>query len=188
MSTENPRPEDNSPQDGPDSIEHLDFEPDAAEQDAGDAEPDAVLTDLEKAQTEAASHLADLQRLNAEYVNYTKRAKREQEAARHRGTEDVLMGLLPVLDDVARARTAGDLTGPFVAIAEKLDSVLTRFGVSAYGEVGEEFDPAVHEALMHQTSPDATSTTVTHVIEVGYRIEDKVVRAARVAVTGPENA
>lgn len=174
------------PADGTDPLEGLDFEPSQEAFDV-DAAPAAVeLTELEKAQAESAERLGDLQRLNAEYVNFSKRAKREQELARNRGIEDLLVGLLPVLDDLARARTAGDLTGPFESIAEKLTATLTRFGVESYGEAGEEFDPAVHEALMHQTSPDATTTTVSAVIETGYRIGDRIVRAARVAVVGPE--
>lgn len=174
--------------DGTDPLEGLDFEPGqhAFDVDAEQPAP-AELSELEKAQAESAERLGDLQRLNAEYVNFSKRAKREQELARNRGIEDMLVGLLPVLDDLARARAAGDLTGPFEAISDKLQATLTRFGVESYGEVGEEFDPAVHEALMHQTSEDATSTTVTAVIETGYRIGDRIVRAARVAVTGPQD-
>lgn len=173
--------------DGTDPLEGLDFEPstEAFDVDAAPAAP-VELTELEKVQAESAERLGDLQRVNAEYVNFSKRAKREQELARNRGIEDLLVGLLPVLDDVARARNAGDLTGPFETIADKLTATLTRFGVESYGEAGEEFDPAVHEALMHQTSPDATTTTVTAVIETGYRIGDRIVRAARVVVTGPE--
>ena len=173
--------------DGTDPLDGLDFEPGQDAFDVDAAEPKPELTELEKAQAESAERLGDLQRLNAEYVNFSKRAKREQELARNRGIEDLLVALLPVLDDVSRARAAGDLTGPFEAISEKLDSTLTRFGVASYGQVGEEFDPAVHEALMHQTSPDATGTTVTAVIETGYRIGDRIVRAARVAVVGPED-
>ncbi|PFG34379.1 nucleotide exchange factor GrpE [Sanguibacter antarcticus] len=174
-----------------DPLEGLDFEPskeafDVDEPVAEASEPVVEMTELDKAQAESADRLNDLQRLNAEYVNFSKRAKREQEAARARGVEDVLVSLLPVLDDVYRARQAGDLTGPFEAISEKLTGALSRFGVETYGEVGEEFDPAKHEALMHQTSAEAESTTVQHVVEVGYRIGDRVVRAARVAVVGPE--
>lgn len=173
--------------DGTDPLEGLDFEPSQQAFDVDADQPTPELTELEKAQAESAERLGDLQRLNAEYVNFSKRAKREQELARNRGIEDLLVGLLPVLDDVSRARAAGDLTGPFEAISDKLQATLTRFGVESYGEVGEEFDPAVHEALMHQSSPDATSTTVTAVIETGYRIGDRIVRAARVAVVGPQD-
>lgn len=180
MTNENPHAEGTGPEQ-PDSIDHLDFTPETVEEEA------PQLTELEQAQADAASHLNDLQRLNAEYVNFSKRAKREQEAARGRGVEDVLNSLLPVLDDITRARAAGELTGPFEAISEKLQGVLGKYGVESFGEVGEEFDPTLHEALMHQTSADATSTTITHLIEVGYKIGDRVVRAARVAVTGPED-
>ncbi|WP_019146990.1 nucleotide exchange factor GrpE [Timonella senegalensis] len=183
MSNETPDAEGVNPEQ-PDSIDHLDFEPEGVEEQSQEA---PIQTELEKAQADAASHLADLQRLNAEYVNFSKRAKREQEAARGRGVEDVLNSLLPVLDDITRADQAGELTGPFQAISEKLNGVLGKYGVESFGAVGEEFDPNLHEALMHQTSADATSTTITHLIEVGYKIGDRVVRAARVAVTGPED-
>jgi len=101
----------------------------------------------------------------------------------------VLEALLPVLDDVHLARQHGDLeSGPFAAIAEKLDSVLQRFGLSSYGEPGEAFDPAVHEALMHteaELAEGTTTTTVVQVLQPGYRAGDRVLRAARVAVADP---
>lgn len=160
-----------------DPLAGLDFEPsDEAEVDA------AVLA----AKAEAAEHLDALQRERASFTNYRNRSLRDQEAARTRGVEDVLTALLPVLDDIDRARQHGELTGPFAAIAEKLDASLEKFGIERYGKVGEEFDPTVHEALMHQPDPEATVTTVNLVIEPGYRIGDRVVRAARVSVVGPE--
>ncbi|MGO1318237.1 MAG: nucleotide exchange factor GrpE [Cellulomonadaceae bacterium] len=159
-----------------DPLAGLDFEPG---QEAGaDAE-------LLAAKAEAAENLDALQRERASFTNYRKRSLRDQEAARTRGVEDVLTALLPVLDDVDRARQHSELSGPFVAIAEKLDAALAKFGVERYGEVGEEFDPTVHEALMHAESPEADAARVQHVIEPGYRIGDKVVRPARVAVVGP---
>ncbi|WP_454042726.1 nucleotide exchange factor GrpE [Cellulosimicrobium sp. Marseille-Q8652] len=162
---------------GPDPLEGLDFEP------SGEAEVDAAVL---AAKAEAAQHLESLQRERASFTNYRNRALRDQEAARAKGVEDVLTALLPVLDDVDRARQHGELTGPFAAIADKLDASLERFGVQRYGTVGEEFDPTVHEALMHQTEPEATATTINLVIEPGYRIGERVVRAARVSVVGPE--
>ncbi|WP_251149932.1 nucleotide exchange factor GrpE [Cellulosimicrobium sp. Marseille-Q4280] len=162
---------------GTDPLEGLDFEP------SGEAEVDAAVL---AAKAEAAQHLESLQRERASFTNYRNRALRDQEAARAKGVEDVLTALLPVLDDVDRARQHGELTGPFAAIADKLDASLERFGVQRYGTVGEEFDPTVHEALMHQTEPGATATTVNLVIEPGYRIGERVVRAARVSVVGPE--
>ena len=98
----------------------------------------------------------------------------------------MLAALLPVLDDVERAKQHGELSGTMAAIAEKLDQSLQKFGVERFGKVGEEFDPNLHEALMHSTDADATATTVNLVVEPGYKIGEKVVRAARVGVVGPE--
>ncbi|GII97873.1 molecular chaperone GrpE [Sediminihabitans luteus] len=166
-----------TPDDGVDPLEALDFEPE------GEASEDAAVL---AAKAEAAEHLDALQRERASFTNYRNRAVRDNAAARTQGTQDVLAALLPVLDDIERARQHGELTGPFVAISEKLDGALARFDVVRFGEVGEEFDPTVHEALMHSTDAEATSTTVNIVIEPGYRIGEKVVRAARVSVVGPE--
>ncbi|MFE4467067.1 nucleotide exchange factor GrpE [Oerskovia sp. NPDC056781] len=160
-----------------DPLAGLDFEP------TGEAGDDAALL---AAQSEAAAHLDALQRERASFTNYRNRSLRDQEAARVKGVEDVLAALLPVLDDIDRARQHGELDGPFVAISDKLDASLAKFGVERYGVVGEEFDPTVHEALMHQVDPEATSATVNMVIEPGYRIGEKIVRAARVSVVGPE--
>lgn len=143
--------------------------------------------ELARAREEAGERLADLQRLNAEYVNYRKRVDRDRLVEYSRGVSDVVDALIPVLDDLDAARQHGDLTGPFAAIAEKLEATLAqRFGVERYGEVGEEFDPAVHEALMHSTEDGADTTSVTMVLQPGYRVAERIVRAARVAVVGPE--
>lgn len=160
-----------------DPLAGLDFEP------TGEAGDDAALL---AAQSEAAAHLDALQRERASFTNYRNRSLRDQEAARVKGVEDVLAALLPVLDDIDRARQHGELDGPFVAISDKLDASLAKFGIERYGVVGEEFDPTVHEALMHQVDPEATSATVNMVIEPGYRIGERIVRAARVSVVGPE--
>ena len=160
-----------------DPLEGLDFEP------SGEA---AEASEVLKAKAEAAEHLDALQRERASFTNYRNRALRDQEAARNRGVQDVLAALLPVLDDVERAKQHGELSGAMAAIAEKLDQSLQKFGVERFGKVGEEFDPTVHEALMHSTDADAGSTTVNLVVEPGYKIGEKVVRAARVGVVGPE--
>ncbi|WP_454860448.1 nucleotide exchange factor GrpE [Promicromonospora soli] len=160
-----------------DPLEGLDFEP------SGDA---AEASEVLKAKAEAAEHLDALQRERASFTNYRNRALRDQEAARNRGVQDVLAALLPVLDDVERAKQHGELSGAMAAIAEKLDQSLQKFGVERFGKVGEEFDPTVHEALMHSTDADATAATVNLVVEPGYKIGEKVVRAARVGVVGPE--
>jgi molecular chaperone GrpE len=153
--------------------------------DADEAGADDALT---QAEVKAAEHLADLQRLQAEYVNYRKRVDRDRAAISDVATAKVLEALLPVLDDIAAARQHGDLAdGPFASIADKLEEALGRFGWSSFGTEGETFDPALHEALMSQTSADVTEPTVHHVAQPGHRLGDRVVRAARVIVSQPED-
>ena len=158
------------------------------------AQPEAPAVDGQAAQLTpdselAAERLRDLQRLQAEYVNYRRRVERDRDVARETAVSGVLEQLLPVLDDVHLARQHGDLEGtPFAAIADKLESVLGRFGLAWFGEAGEAFDPAVHEALMHTEAdlPEGTEvTTVVQVLQPGYRAGDRVLRAARVAVADP---
>jgi molecular chaperone GrpE len=151
---------------------------------------DGILADLDAAQASAAERLSDLQRVQAEFVNYRRRVDRDRDVARDQAVAGILEALLPVLDDVHLARQHGDLDGgPFAAIAEKLESVLQRFGLARYGEPGEAFDPAVHEALMHteaELAEGTTTTTVVQVLQPGYRTGDRVLRAARVAVADPQ--
>lgn len=142
---------------------------------------------LAAAQKVADERLEDLLRERASFTNYRNRALRDQEAARTKGIEDVLSSLLPVLDDIDRAKQAGELDGPFAAIAEKLDATLAKFEITRFGEVGDEFDPNFHDALMHEESAEAETTTVKFVVEPGYKIGERVVRAARVAVVGPQH-
>jgi len=143
----------------------------------------------------AAERLGDLQRLQAEYVNYKRRVDRDRAVDQERAIQTVLDSLLPVLDDIHAARLHGDLEdGPFASIADKLESTLGKFGLVRYGEVGAEFDPMVHEALMHTAwdpsndalPTDATATTVVTVLQPGYRQGERVIRPARVAVADPE--
>jgi len=129
----------------------------------GEVIEEAPVGDVHPDTRKAAEHLEDLRRLQAEYVNYKKRVDRDRDLARDRGVTQVVEALLPVLDDVHAAREHGDLDGtPFAAIADKLDGILGRFGVERIGAKGEEFDPAIHEALMHveaELPEDATTTT-----------------------------
>ncbi|MDF2091472.1 nucleotide exchange factor GrpE [Knoellia sp. 3-2P3] len=138
----------------------------------------------------AAERLLDLQRLQAEYVNYKRRVDRDRAMVQERAVQDVLETLLPVLDDIHAAREHGDLqSGPFASIAEKLEQTLTRFGLTRFGEAGETFDPMRHEALMHtqaELPEGATETTVVTVLQPGYRAGDQVIRPARVAVADPQ--
>ena len=139
--------------------------------------------------TLAADLTRDLQRLQAEYVNYKKRVDRDRELHHHAAVSSVVEALLPVLDDVHLARQHGDLEGgPFAAIADKLEATLAKFGVKRFGQPGDAFDPAVHEALMHIEAELAEGTEVTTVVQVlqpGYKMGERLVRAARVAVADP---
>jgi molecular chaperone GrpE len=142
--------------------------------------------ELTAAQALAAEHREDLQRLQAEYVNYRKRVDRDRAVAAELAVLGMVESLLPVLDEIDLARQHGELTdGPFASIAEKLESTLGRFGWERYGAVGEAFDPSVHEALMHAESDDVTEPTVSQVLQPGHRVGERIVRAARVAVQAP---
>lgn len=143
--------------------------------------------ELAEAQQRVADLTVDLQRLQAEYVNYRRRVERDREATRDGAVAKTLESLLPVLDDIGRAREAGELEGGFKAVAESLERVVTGLGLEAFGEVGDEFDPRRHEALMHAYSDDVMGPTCQAVLQVGYTYRDKVVRAARVAVAEPQD-
>jgi len=138
------------------------------------------------ARAELDSRTEDLQRLSAEYANYRKRVERDRDQAGLAGQAQVLTALIPVLDDIEAARTAGELDGPFGAVSTKLEAALAKFGMARYGAEGDQFDPAIHEALMHQTSPEMDGPTITMVVQPGYRMAERVLRAARVGVTDSE--
>jgi len=132
-----------------------------------------------------AERTADLQRLQAEYANYRKRVERDRVAVREQALANVLGELLPVLDDIGRAREHGELTGGFKSVAESLEAAVAKLGLTSYGEDGDPFDPNLHEALMHSYSPDVTEPTCVRVLQPGYRIGDRTLRPARVAVAEP---
>ncbi|MCK1803001.1 nucleotide exchange factor GrpE [Brevibacterium sp. R8603A2] len=133
----------------------------------------------------AAERLADLQRINAEYAAFRMRAKREQDRAREAGVQSVVEALYPVLDELRLAQENGDLTGPFETHAKKFIASLEKVGVVQFGEPGEEFDPSIHEALMQQPSDEVETATVFLVMQPGYRLGERVIRAARVGVQAP---
>jgi molecular chaperone GrpE len=136
--------------------------------------------------TEAlAERTADLQRLQAEYVNYKRRVDRDREANREVVIGSVLTELLQTLDDIGRAREAGELEGAFKAVAESVERVTEKLGLTKYGEVGDRFDPRIHEALLHNYSDEVDGPTATLVMQPGYRLGDRILRAARVAVSEP---
>ncbi|GGU19369.1 nucleotide exchange factor GrpE [Lentzea flava] len=138
--------------------------------------------------TQLDERTADLQRLTAEYANYRKRVERDREAVINNAKASVASELLSVLDDVERAAAHGDLTGAFKAVADKLVSTLQKTGLEPFAHEGEAFDPSVHEAVQHSTSPDVDGPTVTAVLRRGYRFGEKLVRPALVAVTDHEPA
>lgn len=140
-----------------------------------------------EAGSEAAAYLADLKRINAEYAAYRMRSERERERAATGGTIKAVEALIPALDEVRLAQENGDVTGPFETHVKKLIDSLNKVGVEQYGEVGDEFDPRLHEALMQQPSDDVETPTVFLVMQPGYRMGERVIRAARVGVQQPED-
>jgi molecular chaperone GrpE len=143
----------------------------------------ARVAELESA---LAERTADLQRLQAEYVNYKRRVDRDRDVGRDSAVAHVLSQLLPVLDDIGRAREHDELAGGFKAVAESFERIVTGLGLERFGKAGDAFDPHIHEALMHSYSQDVEVPTAQMVLQDGYRFRDRIVRPARVAVVEPE--
>ena len=152
-------------------------------------------SDLAKALERIAAVEDQLARANAElynqgqeYANYVRRSKEAIPGHKTAGQDEVIESLISVLDDIAAARAHGDLEdGPFASIATKLEDTLkTRFGLERYGAEGDDFDPALHDALMATTSPDVDHPVIGQVLTGGYRRNERVVRAAKVLVNNPE--
>ena len=158
--------------------------PESSDKELSDAVEEAL---AEVEVDEVAVLTSDLQRVQAEYSNYRKRVDRDRITANEITTAIVLSELLPVLDDISRAEEHGELTGGFKAVADQLLTITTKLGLSKFSDVDVPFDPNIHEALMHATSPDVTETSVTQVLQPGYKFKERVIRPARVAVTDPEN-
>jgi molecular chaperone GrpE len=128
----------------------------------------------------------DLQRITAEYANYRKRVDRDRGLVGEQAMGTVLAALLPVLDDVDRAREHGDLVGPFGSVAEQLVNALTKFGLTPFGEKGDTFDPTRHEAVTHEISAEVKEPTCVGIMRRGYLLGDRLLRPALVAVADPE--
>ncbi len=128
----------------------------------------------------------DLQRITAEYTNYRRRVDRDRQIAITWAKAQVAGELLTVLDDIERAEAHGDLSGAFKAVADKVVAGLQAHGLEPFGTVGDGFDPDVHEAVQHSTSPDVEGPTVTVVLRRGYRFGERVLRPAMVVVTENE--
>ncbi|UCM89289.1 nucleotide exchange factor GrpE [Streptomyces marincola] len=151
--------------------------------DLGDA---AVTAQLDQARSALQERTQDLQRLQAEFQNYRRRVERDRVAVKEMAVANLLTELLPVLDDIGRARDHGELVGGFKQVAESLETVAAKMGLAQFGKEGEPFDPTVHEALMHSYSPDVTETTCVQILQPGYRIGERTIRPARVGVAEPQ--
>ncbi|MFH9088442.1 nucleotide exchange factor GrpE [Streptomyces sp. NPDC017673] len=169
-----------------------DAEPKAAPEEgaapAGDghAENAGLVAQLDQVRTALNERTADLQRLQAEYQNYRRRVERDRIAVKEIAIANLLTELLPVLDDIGRAREHGELVGGFKSVAESLETVAAKMGLQQFGKEGEPFDPTIHEALMHSYAPDVTETTCVAILQPGYRIGERTIRPARVAVAEPQ--
>ncbi|MCX4737803.1 MULTISPECIES: nucleotide exchange factor GrpE [Streptomyces] len=154
---------------------------------AGDANQTAALVaQLDQVRTALGERTADLQRLQAEYQNYRRRVERDRIAVKEIAIANLLTELLPVLDDIGRAREHGELVGGFKSVAESLETTAAKMGLQQFGKEGEPFDPTIHEALMHSYAPDVTETTCVAILQPGYRIGERTIRPARVAVAEPQ--
>ena len=158
-------------------------------QEAQTAEPDP-LADAQAAAAQLTDDLAraraDLYNLQQEYQGFVRRSREAAAGHRETGRASVVEALIPVLDEIALADQHGDLTGTFATTATKLETILgEKFGLTRFGEVGDVFDPTLHEALMATESEEVSEPTIALVLQPGYRLGDKVVRAARVQVANP---
>jgi molecular chaperone GrpE len=155
----------------------------------GPPSPATEVPDADAAPTleqQLAERTSDLQRLQAEYVNYRRRVERDRAATREQAVAAVLTNFLPVLDDIGRAREHDELEGGFRSVGEALEQTVEKLGLTRFGDPGDAFDPTVHEALTHSHSADVTQPTCVQIFAPGYRIGDRVVRPAQVAVADPE--
>jgi molecular chaperone GrpE len=144
---------------------------------------DIVSDDLQRVVDERT---VDLQRVQAEFTNYRRRVERDRQAVGEQALASVLIGLLPVLDDIDRARAHGEVEGGFKLVADGLETTLAKLGLQQFGESGEPFDPTLHEAMTHALSTEVTEPTCAEVYQPGYRVGERILRPARVAVVEPD--
>jgi molecular chaperone GrpE len=167
-------------------VEPVTGEPVTVAAEAEPGGPGAFGAELEALRSDIDELTRDLQRITAEYANYRKRVDRDRGLVAEQATGVVLAALLPVLDDIDRAREHGDLVGPFGTVAEQLTNALTKFGLTPFGEKGDPFDPTRHEAVAHQTSTEVTEPTCVDIMRRGYLLGDRLLRPALVGVADPE--
>jgi molecular chaperone GrpE len=149
-------------------------------------EPAGLAAEVARLEQQLAERTADLQRLQAEYVNYKRRVDRDRELVKQNATYAALAPITEVIDTIDRAREHGEVEGGFKAVADQLERILAGVGLVKFGKVGDPFDPTIHEALSHiGEDPDVSVTTCKVIAKAGYRIGDRVVRAAQVLVVDP---
>jgi molecular chaperone GrpE len=159
--------------------------PDPVEQELAPAlNGQSVMSDVQSLLDERT---ADLQRLQAEFSNYRRRVERDRQAVAEQALASVLVGVLPVLDDIDRAAAHGEVEGGFKLVADGLETTLAKLGLQRFGEAGEPFDPTVHEAMTHALSAEVTEPTCAEIYQPGYRIGERILRPARVAVVDPDS-
>jgi molecular chaperone GrpE len=156
--------------------------PTATPADTPAAEPSSEATEL---RAQLAERTADLQRLQAEYANYRKRVDRDRATVREQAVAGALGELLPVLDAINQAREHGELSGGFKSVADSLQAAVGKLGLVSYGQRGDAFDPKIHEALSYSDSPDVTEDTCVEIFQPGYKVGERILRPARVAVAAP---
>jgi molecular chaperone GrpE len=155
---------------------------------AGDASAQiaGLTAQLDQVRKALEERTADLQRLQAEFQNYRRRVERDRIAVKEIAVANLLTELMPTLDNINRAREHGELVGGFKSVAESLETAAAKMGLQQFGKEGEPFDPTIHEALMHSYAPDVTETTCVAILQPGYRIGERTIRPARVAVAEPQ--
>jgi molecular chaperone GrpE len=147
--------------------------------------PAAGPSEVIELSAQLAERTADLQRLQAEYANYRKRVDRDRATVREQATAGALSELLPVLDAIAQAHDHGELSGGFKSVADSLQAAVGKLGLVSYGQRGDAFDPKIHEALSYSDSPDVTEDTCVEIFQPGYKVGERILRPARVAVAAP---
>jgi molecular chaperone GrpE len=189
---ENQAPADSGGQPAPDDMDEalaelLDSEGEQLSGVPEGAQP-SELSDLDQLKALVAERTADLQRLHAEYANYKKRVDRDRLLSRSGGIEAVVLDLLPVLDSVESAREHSELVGGFKLVADELEKITAKYGLETYGDVGDPFDPQIHDALMQlPMEGELSGPTVSAVMQRGVKLDGRVIRPARVGVADPDH-
>lgn len=149
--------------------------------------PAEPASEVDQLKALVAERTDDLQRLHAEYANYKKRVDRDRALSRAAGIEAVVLDLLPILDSIEAAREHDELVGGFKLVADEFEKAAAKYGLETFGEVGEPFDPQIHDALMQlPMEGELAGPTISAVMQRGVRLNERVIRPARVGVADPD--